>query len=104
LSCAAGLGKGVHDSMNNAIRGQFSSPWVVTSKNGWSGFPTPAGDAVAKAPGVTAGSSIRGDRGLIGKTQVNVDGVDPATIGGLYDFEWVKGSSDAALAQLNDGG
>ena len=104
VSFVAVLGKGVHDSMNNAIRGQFSSSWVVTSKNGWSGFPIAAGDAVAKAPGVATVSSIRGDRGLIGKTQVNVDGVDPATVAGLYHFEWAKGSSNAALAQLNDGG
>jgi putative ABC transport system permease protein len=104
VSFVAVLGKGVHDSMKNAIRGQFSSAWVVTSKNGWSGFPTAAGDAVAKAGGVTHVSSIRGDRGLIGKTQVNVDGVDPATIGGLYHFAWTQGSSDATLRELAGGG
>jgi putative ABC transport system permease protein len=104
VSFVAVLGKGVHDSMNNAIKGQFSSAWVVTSKNGWSGFPTAAGDTLAKADGVTKVSSIRGDRGLVGKTQVNVDGVDPATIGGLYRFEWTQGSSDATLGELAGGG
>jgi putative ABC transport system permease protein len=104
VSFVAVLGKGVHESMNNAIRGQFSSDWVVTSKNGWSGFPVAAGSALAKADGVTKVSSIRGDRGLIGKTQVNVDGVDPKTIRGLYDFEWVRGTTDAALDELEGGG
>jgi putative ABC transport system permease protein len=104
VSFVAVLGKGVHDSMNNAIRGQFTSAWVVTSKNGWSGFPTAAGDAVSKAPGVERASSIRSDRGLIGKTQVNVNGVDPATIGGLYHFEWKRGSSDGTLAGLAHNG
>ena len=100
VSFVAVLGKGVHDSMNNAIEGQFKAPWIVTSKNGWSGFPTAAGDAAAKAPGVTRASSIRADRAIIGDTQVNVDGVDPATIGGLYHFEWKRGSTDATLRRL----
>jgi putative ABC transport system permease protein len=77
---------------------------VVTSKDGWSGFPTTAGDVLAHAPGVERASSIRADRGLIGKVQVNVDGVDPQSIRGLYDFAWKRGSSDATLAELDSGG
>jgi putative ABC transport system permease protein len=104
VSFVSVLGNGVHDSMSNAIEGQFRAPWIVTSKNGWSGFPTGAGDAVANAAGVTRASSIRADRALIGDTQVNVDGVDPATIGGLYHFEWKRGSSDATLRGLKGDG
>ena len=104
VSFVAVLGKGVHGSMNTAITQQFKAPWIVTSKNGWSGFPVAAGDAAANAPGVTRASSIRADRALIGKTQVNVDGVDPKTIGGLYHFEWKRGSSDATLARLTRDG
>lgn len=104
VSFVAVLGKGVRNSMDNAIEGQFPAPWIVTSKNGWSGFPAAAGDAVASAPGVTRSSSIRADRALIGDTQVNVDGVDPATIGGLYHFEWRRGSTDATLRLLTRDG
>ena len=104
VSFVSVLGKGVHDSMNNAIDRQFPAQWIVTSKNGWSGFPVAAGDAVSKAAGVRHATSIRGDRGLIGKTQVNVDGVDPATVGGLYDFEWKRGTTAAALGELGSGG
>jgi putative ABC transport system permease protein len=104
VSFVAVLGKGVHDSMNNAIGKQFPAQWIVTSKNGWSGFPTAAGDAAVKAPGVVRSTSIRGDRGLIGKAQVSVDGVDPKTVSGLYHFEWRRGSSDATLAELSSGG
>jgi putative ABC transport system permease protein len=104
VSFVAVLGKGVHESMNTAIAGQFPAQWIVTSKNGWSGFPTAAGNAVAKAPGVTRVTQIRGDRGLIGKTQVNVDGVDPKTVNGLYHFEWKRGTTAAALADLSSGG
>jgi putative ABC transport system permease protein len=104
VSFVAVLGRGVHDSMNNAIEQQFPAAWVVTSKNGWSGFPVAAGDAAAKTPGVTSVTSIRGDRGLIGETQVNVDGVDPSTVSGLYHFEWKRGSSESTLAELSNGG
>jgi putative ABC transport system permease protein len=104
VSFVAVLGRGVHDSMNNAIEQQFPAAWVVTSKNGWSGFPVAAGDAAAKTPGVTSVTSIRGDRGLIGETQVNVDGVDPSTVSGLYHFEWKRGSSESTLAELSSGG
>jgi putative ABC transport system permease protein len=104
VSFVAVLGRGVHNSMNNAIAQQFPAAWVVTSKNGWSGFPVAAGDAAAKTPGVTSVTSIRGDRGLIGDTQVNVDGVDPSTVSGLYHFEWKRGSSESTLAELSNGG
>jgi putative ABC transport system permease protein len=104
VSFVAVLGKGVHDSMNNAIDKQFNAQWVVTSKNGWSGYPIAAGAALARTPGVTKATEIRGDRGLIGKTQVNVDGVDPATVGGLYDFGWKRGTTAAALGELDTGG
>jgi putative ABC transport system permease protein len=104
VSFVAVLGKGVHDSMNNSIREQFPASWIVTSKNGWSGFPTAAGGALAKAPGVTRATQIRGDRGLIDKTQVNVNGIDPKTVNGLYHFEWKRGSSEATLAELSSGG
>ena len=104
VSFVAVLGKGVHDSMNNAIDGQFPASWIVTSKNGWSGFPPAAGDAAAHAPGVTHATSIRGDRGLIGNTQVNVNGVDPGTVSGLYHFGWKRGSSQETLGELASGG
>ncbi len=62
-----------------------------------------AGDALAAAARGAQVTSIRGDRGLVGTTQVNVNGVDPATLGGLYRFAWKQGS-DADLARLGSGG
>ena len=103
-SFVAVLARGVHDSMNNAIDQQFPASWVVTSKNGWSGYPVAAGDAVAKAAGAGHATQIRGDRGLVGRTQVNVNGVDPRTVAGLYHFGWKNGSSQTTLAELADHG
>ena len=46
----------------------------------------------ASAPGVELASSIRGDRAqLIGGGEVDVSGVDPATIGRAYRFDWSRG-------------
>jgi putative ABC transport system permease protein len=104
VSFVAVFGKGIQESVGNGVRNQFTAPWIVTSKNGWSGFPTAVGDALAKAPGVTRASPIRADRGLIGKVQVTVNGVDAKTIGGLYHFDWKGGSTDATLAEVTGDG
>src|SRR6185312_9172404 len=61
------------------------------------------GRAAAKAPGVTLASDIRSDRGRIGKANVSVNGVEPATIARVYHFDWKRGSN-ATLASLNDRG
>jgi len=97
------LGQGLRTSLDDAVREQVTAPWVLTSQNGWSAFPKGAGDAVAGATGVARVSSIRTDRARIGDVQVNVNAVDPATVGGLYRFGWKEGS-DATLARLGDGG
>jgi putative ABC transport system permease protein len=103
VSFVAVLGKGVHGSLDRGIKQQITSQWVISSQNGWSSFTTAADKAVANAPGVTVASSIRGDRGKVGKVDVNVNGVDPKTIVGLYHFDWKHGSN-ATLGQLGRGG
>lgn len=51
VSFVAVLAKGVHGSVDNAIRGQFTSDYVVTSQNGWTPFPVGAGEALGNEPG-----------------------------------------------------
>jgi putative ABC transport system permease protein len=103
VSFVAVLGKGVHGSIDRALGKQVIADWVVTSQNGWSAFPAAAGSAAATAPGVTLASDIRSDRGRIGNANVSVNGVDPATIARVYQFDWKKGS-DATLARLDGHG
>ena len=103
VTFVAVLGAGVRDSFQNALDRQFDTDYVLTSQNGWSPFVADAGDAAAKAEGVTEATSIRTDRGLVGKTQVTVNAIDPATLDGLYRFDWVEGS-DEALARLGGDG
>ena len=103
VSFVAVLAQGVHGSVDNAVRSQFTSDYVVTSQNGWTPFPVGAGKALAKVPGVTQATSIRSDRGLVGRRQATVNSIDPKTIAGMYHFEWAQGS-DAMLSQLDGHG
>jgi putative ABC transport system permease protein len=103
VSFVAVLGKGVHGSIDRALERQVSADWVVTSQNGWSAFPAAAGHAAATAPGVALASDIRSDRGRIGDANVSVNGVDPATIARVYQFDWKRGSN-ATLARLDGHG
>src|SRR6266516_4483873 len=100
VTFVAVLGKGLHGSVDRALNKQVAADWVVTSQNGWSSFPAAAGTAAAKAPGVILASSIRSDRGRIGKANVTVNGVEPATITRVYHFQWKQGS-DVTLAKLD---
>ena len=103
VTFVAVLGKGLHGSVDRALNKQVAADWVVTSQNGWSSFPAGAGSAAAKAPGVTLASSIRSDRGRIGKANVTVNGVEPATIASVYHFQWKQGS-EATLGKLDGHG
>ena len=105
VSFVAVFGKALLASDENALRKQLGTSHVITSQSGWDTVPIGAGEAVAAAPGVVVSSSIRGDRAKLlgdGGGEVDVSGVDPATIGKAYNFEWVEGSA-AALATLARG-
>ena len=104
VSFVAVFGKGLLASDETALRKQLGTSHVVTSQSGWDTLPLGAGEAVAEADGVVVSSSIRGDRAqLVGGGETDVSGVDPATIGQAYKFEWVEGSQ-ASLAALASGG
>jgi putative ABC transport system permease protein len=103
VSFVAVFGKGLLASDETALRKQLGTSHVITSQSGWDTLPLGAGEAAAKAPGVVVSSSIRGDRAqLAGDGEVDVSGVDPATIGRAYKFEWLEGSA-ASLALLARG-
>jgi putative ABC transport system permease protein len=103
VAFVATLGGGLRNTVKNALEKQVSADYVVTSKNGFEPFPAGAGVAAAHAPGVTLASSVRSDKALAFGKDVAVDGVDPATIGRVYDYRWTTGS-DASLAGLGRNG
>ena len=104
VSFVAVFGKALLASDESNLRKQLGTSHVITSQSGWDTVPVGAGEAAAGAAGVELASSIRGDRAqLTGGGEVDVSGVDPATIGRAYNFEWIEGS-EAALASLASGG
>jgi putative ABC transport system permease protein len=104
VTFVATLGKGLLASDQDALRSQLRTDHVVTSQNGWNTVPLAAGEALAAAPGVEVASSVRGDRAkVIGGSEVDVSGVDGATIADAYRFEWEAGS-DATPASLGADG
>ncbi len=103
VSFVAVFGKGLLESDETALEKQLGTSHVITSQSGWDTVPLGAGQAAAAAAGVVVSSSIRGDRAqLVGDGEVDVSGVDPATIARAYNFEWIEGSP-ASLASLRQG-
>ena len=103
VSFVAVFGKALLESDENALEQQLAASHVITSQSGWDTVPVGAGRLAAAAPGVQVASAVRGDRAQkLGGGEVDVSGVDPKTIAGAYDFEWLEGSP-ASLAALSRG-
>jgi putative ABC transport system permease protein len=66
-------------------------------------FPADAGDAIADTTGVALISSVRSGEALVDSEQGTVTGIDPATIGHFYKFDWTKGSAGTPSALGEDG-
>ncbi len=96
------LANGLNSSAQTAVKKQLSSDYVVLGQEQWDAVPLNVGRTVERVPGAVA-SAVRYDRGLLGKDDVDVYGVDPKTIGSVYDFSWKRGS-DATLSSLGRNG
>jgi putative ABC transport system permease protein len=101
VTFVAVFGKGLLASDKDAVDRQIGTPYLVTSTNGWATVTAAAGSALDGAQGVSLASSVRYDRALIVKSdsEVDVSGVEPATIARAYRFTWEQGG-DAAAAGL----
>jgi putative ABC transport system permease protein len=103
ITFVATVGGGLRGTVKNALDKQVSADYVVTSKSGFETYPAGAGEALAKAPGVTLASSVRSDSALAFGDDITVDGVDPATFSRVYAYRWTEGSN-ASLAALGTRG
>jgi putative ABC transport system permease protein len=103
VTLVATLGAGLKSTDRNALRDQVRSDYVLTSDNGYDPFTASAGDAVEDVAGVAVASSVRNDQASAFGSDASVTGVDPATIGQVYDYRWDKGS-DAVLLSLGSDG
>jgi putative ABC transport system permease protein len=100
VTLVAVLAQGLVGSDKDAIRKQLAAQYVVQPGEGSSTISIPAERAVAGAGGTVSG--VRYDRALVGKSSVDVDGVDANVVQGLR-FNWTRGS-DATIRELGAGG
>jgi putative ABC transport system permease protein len=104
VTVVATLGAGLRHSTTAALRDQVKADYVVTSEDGFQKFSAMATRPLPAVPGVGAVSTVFEDRAHALGGDEQVDGVDPATVGQVYAFDWARGSSSAGLAGLgNDG-
>ena len=102
VTVVAVLGAGLRDSQEGAVREQLHAGYVVDGKQ-QEPFRAEEGEALARMPGVTAASHVRSDTVLVGADELQITGIDPATITQFLKFDWTKGS-EHALAQLGADG
>jgi putative ABC transport system permease protein len=103
VTLVATLGASLKSTDRNALKDQVRADYVVTSKNGYDTFTSSAGRALAETPGVAAASAVRDDKASSFGSDIDVTGVDPATIENVYDFRWQKGSDNVLLSLGFDG-
>jgi putative ABC transport system permease protein len=103
VTLVATLGAGLKSTDRNAMKDQVRSDYVVTSDNGYDPFTASAGDALEDAPGVAVASSVRSDQASSFGKDTTVTGIDPITIGKVYDYRWDKGSDTVLLTLGFDG-
>jgi putative ABC transport system permease protein len=94
---------GVRASTRTSIDHTVSADYAIVNRDGASPIPAVSARAVAGVPGVLAVSSIkRATADVAGAGQTTAAGIDPASIGQVYRFNWV-GPQPLALADLGPG-
>ncbi|MEA2375298.1 MAG: putative transport system permease protein [Thermoleophilaceae bacterium] len=102
VTLVATLGNGLRSSDRNALKGQVSADYVMTSKNGFDQFAASAGDAVTKTPGVRLVANMREDRARAFGDDQRVNGIEPS-FAKVFHFHWNSGS-DAVVSRLGADG
>jgi putative ABC transport system permease protein len=103
VTAVAVLGRSLKQTAVEATTSQIGSTHVLQSESAWETLPPGSAEALEGAPGVEALSAVRYDRGKVGAKEVDVSGIDPATIDGPYVFTWEQGSVES-LSRLGEGG
>jgi putative ABC transport system permease protein len=103
VTVVAVLGAGINHATKAAITEQVhDADYIVDGKQGLP-FSAAEGDAIAATPGVQQVSHVRSDTALVQGEQLEVSGIDPATIADFYTFAWTTGS-DRTLDRLGPDG
>ena len=100
VTFVAVLGAALSNSAKGDLRKQITADYVVAGQDGWSPIATKAKTAVADSPGVEFVTGIRQDEARAFGKSIYVDAVDPARIGGVFDYDWAAGSSASSFERL----
>jgi putative ABC transport system permease protein len=95
---AAGLKASIADAVDLGLKGQ-----LIAQTTNFSPTPAAARDVLGAVNGVETVSGVRFTKAIVaGEGRPNVTGVDPATIGDVFNVGWVDGSA-ATLRALGPG-
>ena len=92
VTVVATLGAGLRSSTESAVKEQVNADYVVTAKEGGGAYPAGADTSIAAAKSVELASSVRSDTAKVGEDELAVSGIDAASIGHFYRFDWTQGS------------
>ena len=87
------VANGLRQETKGTLDDRIAASHVITAQDGWSPMDPEIARSAATAPGVTAVSALRQDGGLVAGDKEIVNGIDGATIGKVFDFEWKDGSN-----------
>ena len=93
VTVVAVLGAGMGKATENAVTDQVRASYVVDGQDGLP-FDAEDGEELAQVSGVETASHVRTDVALAGGEEIDVTGIDAATIERFYRFEWTAGSLD----------
>jgi putative ABC transport system permease protein len=102
VTVVAVLGAGMNKATESAVSDQLRAGYVVDGDDQLP-FNAAEGDELARVPGVTAATHVRADKALVHGEEIDVSGIDPATIARFYRFEWTDGSDEVLRRLPTDG-
>ena len=103
VTAVAVLGNGLRASVNDAVEKQLHSADYVVAGSDGATYAADADETLSGTSGVKLASSVRSGEALVDGDEGMIGGIDPATIGHFYTFDWTEGSADT-LSKLGDDG
>jgi putative ABC transport system permease protein len=104
VTFVAVLAHGLKNTFSDSLDRQLAAGFVVTSQDGFTPFPPESAAALKATAGVKSVTTIESDQMKAFGKKDSIDGIDPATVDQLVNYEWQAGSSNAALHKLDGDG
>src|SRR5439155_8219340 len=93
VTFVAVLAYAMKSSFSDSLDRQLTANYVVTSQDGFTPFPPESAQALRSTSGVNAVTTIESDQVKAFGKKDSIDGIDPATVDRLINYEWQPGSS-----------